>query len=82
MTYEEFKKEIVKIPKTSKWLVYGTKLTDAHGLRQGFFIKGAEFPELFAKVDPTSEWEFCCEKQAIKRILGEKLSVTEASRVD
>ena len=82
MTYEEFKLKIAKLPKTSRWLVYGTKLVDAHGLRQGFFIKGSEFPELFEKVDHDTEWDFCNGGLAIKRILNNKMSVTEASRVD
>lgn len=81
MTYEEFKPIIASLPKQSRWLIYGTALVNARSPKKAFVIVGSDFPDLFSKVDSTTEWEINKGKDCITKIMKKGATVFEATRL-
>lgn len=75
-------KQIQKLPKTPKWMIYGTALTAAYGRRIAIILHGGDLEKLFAMVDPKTKWRFNSDKHMLIRVVNEKIEVVEASRLD
>jgi len=80
--FDDFLKQIQKLPKTSTWMVYGTALTTAYGRRVGVILHGEDLAELFAMVNPKTKWRFNSDKHMIIRVVTDQIEVVEASRLD